>query len=118
MNFPSDQGADPTGNVNPNSGYCSHSSVLFPTWHRAYLAMFEVGRLFVILAAEFKANKSISKVYSSRLQISQVSTLPVHRILLRLKDSVFLTGIRFFQDKKRQTLRGTLVTNAVFLLSS
>lgn len=30
---------------NPNSsgavGYCTHSSILFPTWHRAYLALFE-----------------------------------------------------------------------------
>lgn len=24
------------------SGYCPHSSVLFPTWHRPYLALFEV----------------------------------------------------------------------------
>lgn len=24
------------------SGYCTHSSVLFPTWHRPYLALFEV----------------------------------------------------------------------------
>lgn len=31
--------------ANPKSGgavgYCTHSSVLFPTWHRAYLALFE-----------------------------------------------------------------------------
>ncbi|OCL11103.1 Di-copper centre-containing protein [Glonium stellatum] len=25
----------------PYSGYCSHSSILFPTWHRVYLAMLE-----------------------------------------------------------------------------
>jgi hypothetical protein len=25
------------------SGYCMHSSVLFSTWHRPYLALFEVG---------------------------------------------------------------------------
>jgi tyrosinase len=24
------------------TGYCSHGSVIFPTWHRAYLAQFEV----------------------------------------------------------------------------
>ena len=23
-------------------GYCTHGSVLFPTWHRPYLALFEV----------------------------------------------------------------------------
>jgi len=33
----------PTGSsVDRNSGYCSHGSALFPTWHRAYLAQFEV----------------------------------------------------------------------------
>src|ERR1700683_4059705 len=25
-----------------NNKYCEHSSVLFPTWHRAYLLLFEV----------------------------------------------------------------------------
>lgn len=25
-----------------NAGYCTHSSVLFPPWHRPYLALFEV----------------------------------------------------------------------------
>lgn len=24
------------------SGYCTHASILFPTWHRPYLALFEV----------------------------------------------------------------------------
>lgn len=27
---------------NVQSGYCMHSSVLFPTWHRPYLSLFEV----------------------------------------------------------------------------
>jgi len=32
----------PTGQPkDPNSGYCSHGSAIFPTWHRAYLAQFE-----------------------------------------------------------------------------
>ncbi|KAF6823192.1 tyrosinase [Colletotrichum plurivorum] len=29
------------GRTNPRSGYCSHGSVIFPTWHRVYLAQFE-----------------------------------------------------------------------------
>ncbi|KAF6830947.1 tyrosinase [Colletotrichum musicola] len=29
------------GRTNPRSGYCSHGSVVFPTWHRVYLAQFE-----------------------------------------------------------------------------
>src|SRR5437667_1835005 len=29
---------------NPNqSGYCVHGTIIFPTWHRPYLAMMEVG---------------------------------------------------------------------------
>lgn len=27
---------------NDTTGYCTHSSILFPTWHRPYLALFEV----------------------------------------------------------------------------
>ena len=27
-----------------NTGYCTHSSVLFPTWHRPYMALYEVGQ--------------------------------------------------------------------------
>jgi tyrosinase len=27
---------------NKGTGYCAHGSVLFPVWHRAYLAQFEV----------------------------------------------------------------------------
>jgi tyrosinase len=37
----------PTGSSsNKNRGYCAHGSVLFPVWHRAYLAQFEV--LFIV----------------------------------------------------------------------
>ncbi|EAQ93199.1 hypothetical protein CHGG_01434 [Chaetomium globosum CBS 148.51] len=27
---------------NENTGYCTHSSVLFPTWHRPYMALYEM----------------------------------------------------------------------------
>ena len=30
------------------SGYCTHSSILFPTWHRPYLALFEVSIVRVV----------------------------------------------------------------------
>ena len=30
------------------NGYCTHSSTLFLTWHRAYLALFEVSRAICI----------------------------------------------------------------------
>lgn len=41
---------EPWGGVQPtpgneNSGYCHHEDILFPTWHRAYVALYEVCRL-------------------------------------------------------------------------
>ncbi|KAH7002086.1 hypothetical protein EDB80DRAFT_808962, partial [Ilyonectria destructans] len=38
--FQSWNGVEPVAGAN-QSGYCPHSSVLFPTWHRPYLALFE-----------------------------------------------------------------------------
>ena len=35
------QGDDAVHQPSVQAGYCSHSSDLFPTWHRAYLAMYE-----------------------------------------------------------------------------
>ena len=29
------------GNCKGTDGYCTHNSILFPTWHRAYMALFE-----------------------------------------------------------------------------
>lgn len=29
------------------SGYCTHNSILFPMWHRPYLALYEVRNLFL-----------------------------------------------------------------------
>lgn len=31
--------------VNFTMGYCQHASILFPSWHRPYLALVEVGFL-------------------------------------------------------------------------
>jgi tyrosinase len=33
-------------------GYCTHSSVLFTTWHRPYLALFEVGHIHSSLSVQ------------------------------------------------------------------
>ena len=33
---------DVSGQGPQRSGYCTHASILFPTWHRPYLALFEV----------------------------------------------------------------------------
>lgn len=35
------------------AGYCTHSSILFPTWHRPYIALFEVCNPFASLRACF-----------------------------------------------------------------
>lgn len=32
----------PKAPTNPNGGYCTHGSILFPTWHRVYIMMMEV----------------------------------------------------------------------------
>ena len=38
---PNDPVLMPGNNPNANTGYCSHNSVLFPSWHRPYMAMME-----------------------------------------------------------------------------
>ena len=40
-------------------GYCTHDSVLFPSWHRAYLALFEQSFMAVVsqLANEYPDNR-------------------------------------------------------------
>jgi tyrosinase len=37
------------GGSSPLAGYCSHSSVTFPTWHRPYVAMMEVYHIITAL---------------------------------------------------------------------
>jgi hypothetical protein len=36
------KGWDNVNGPNTDTGYCTHDSVLFPSWHRPYLALFEV----------------------------------------------------------------------------
>ncbi|KAF5875638.1 putative tyrosinase protein [Botrytis fragariae] len=40
-----------------NNGYCTHVSILFPTWHRPYLALYEqvLHSVVVFIAAQFPA---------------------------------------------------------------
>ncbi|PNP38350.1 hypothetical protein TGAMA5MH_09708 [Trichoderma gamsii] len=52
------------------SGYCPHSSVLFPTWHRPYLALYEVSSLHVpivdVAAQELhKLADAIARMFSN-----------------------------------------------------
>jgi tyrosinase len=39
------------------TGYCTHSSVLFPTWHRPYLALYEVTTLCFLLLSLLISDK-------------------------------------------------------------
>lgn len=48
--FTSWNGVEPISGTN-QSGYCTHSSVLFPMWHRPYLALYEVSLKFVCVGA-------------------------------------------------------------------
>jgi tyrosinase len=48
-------------NWNKSEGYCSHGSAIFPTWHRAYLAQFEVyAKLSVIKSSNFEVASTFS----------------------------------------------------------
>lgn len=74
------------------SGYCTHSSVLFPTWHRPYLALYEVCALTCDLSkADNCSNKCLNwqmplpVCLSARRSEPYTSKLP--------HDSVFRTGI-------------------------
>lgn len=44
MPFEPWSGVNPTPG-NEKSGYCHHQDILFPTWHRAYVALYEVSDL-------------------------------------------------------------------------
>ena len=37
-----------------DAGYCAHGQPSFPTWHRPYLAMFEVSLTYLISALFFE----------------------------------------------------------------
>lgn len=38
------------GVTTQKAGYCTHGSNLFPTWHRAYVALFEVCCVFSVIS--------------------------------------------------------------------
>lgn len=44
-----DSGPDSSLGGDTFGGYCTHGSVLFPTWHRPYTALFEVSSQNVVL---------------------------------------------------------------------
>ncbi|KAF9005141.1 hypothetical protein BDQ17DRAFT_1353900 [Cyathus striatus] len=40
------------GSVSQDGGYCVHGSVLFPTWHRPYMMLYEVYDFVMLEIAE------------------------------------------------------------------
>ena len=49
-------------------GYCTHGSVLFPTWHRPYLALYEVWiSLYLVTSYRLKANTFYSNLSNRML---------------------------------------------------
>src|SRR6267154_1209474 len=47
------------------SGYCTHGNVLFPTWHRPYVALYEVGSHFTRSYVHDNIDRIISNHCSS-----------------------------------------------------
>src|SRR5579871_2731129 len=82
-------------------GYCSHGSVLFPLWHRAYLMQFEVRTLDFM---NIFLTQSYSKLYSFMPQISQ--KIWVLSIFWTSSDS--LTSIHCFLAKGQPQTASTI----------
>ena len=45
-------------------GYCTHGSVLFPTWHRPYVALYEVCRTSFFILPVFVIDETINLLAS------------------------------------------------------
>ena len=69
-------GVEPVEGAN-NSGYCTHNSVLFPMWHRPYLALYEVGegsrllrvaRLTIAQQIMHKMVQAIAEMFTNETQ--------------------------------------------------
>src|SRR5260221_22795 len=58
-------------------GYCTHGSVLFPTWHRPYVALYEVSIISQVTIGSFTDVPFISKSYNrmpNKLPLLTLST--------------------------------------------
>ncbi|EWC44400.1 hypothetical protein DRE_01226 [Drechslerella stenobrocha 248] len=59
-----------TSTGNPNSGYCTHGSTLFPTWHRPYIALFEE----VLFGNAWECTNTIKDITTRRLYQNTMKT--------------------------------------------
>ena len=50
-------------------GFCTHGSILFPVWHRPYLALFEVRKRQSVAAAELKPSRTFCGIMPKALQL-------------------------------------------------
>lgn len=64
---------------NENTGYCTHVSEIFTTWHRPYLALFEVGSLTYPCCMTLLLTKSQQEVVSLAQTIASLYTDPAKR---------------------------------------
>ncbi len=72
---------------NPNTtwgGYCTHGSVLFPTWHRPYMMLFEVGSPLICMVFWALTMESASKLSSSMPWKSPQLTLLINQLGIQL----------------------------------
>ena len=76
-----------------SGGYCTHTIALFPTWHRPYLALFEVGSIY---DSRIMADTAISKRCTMSCRMSSTCSPPVQQGIdtqQQLPIFAFLTGI-------------------------
>ena len=97
-------GFDKPGDKEHWPGYCAHGSVLFPLWHRAYLAQFEVILVFYLITSFFSHIIS-SKRFSCMRRKSP--TAWATKLKLPLKNFVSHIGILCCRVRNRPTRKNT-----------
>lgn len=76
------------------TGFCTHSSILFLTWHRPYLALFEVCRTSFVTGAVTNCLSPPFMISSPILHSSSLLRRVKLAILQQLSCSVYRTGVR------------------------
>lgn len=64
----------------PWVGYCTHGAVVFPTWHRPYMALYEVRSLSRKFVSASTDNPPSSKPYGTMPNLLRVTTRPPYRM--------------------------------------
>ena len=86
-------------------GYCTHSSILFPTWHRPYVALFEV---HFILRPKFHFSNScwianhLEQRPADRSSVSTIPARPVPGCGHHPQDPILGLGSQHYNARSRQ----------------